>query len=616
MPHAASTETSVPAAPPRVEFFTAGGTMAGDAASYVPRRADDELFNALSSGEFCYVLTSRQVGKSSLMVRTAKRLRENGAAVALLDLTAFGRNLTSEQWYEGLRDRLARQLELEDEIEAYWENNAALGPLRRFVQSLRDVVLEKRRGAVVIFIDEIDFARSLPFPVDELFAAIRECHNRRTEDPEMGRLTFCLLGVASPSDLIRDTRTTPFNIGLRVELTDFTWAEADRLTAGLPQAPSIAKRLLRRVLYWTGGHPYLTQRLCRAVAAESSISTPAGVDRCCHALFLKGRAQESDDNLLFVRDRILRSEVNQADLLDLYRRALARRTVTDDPNDPAASVLRLSGIVRAIDGRLEVRNRIYRRVFDAKWARNHLPDRERLQQAAAYRRGVIRTAAVALVLIALVISPLVYAKLKIINSEKRAATAELNAQKADARAASAKSTADQAEVRKRKLQADAEALRDEAEDERHIRDRLSELEQPLVPIAYQLSSGAKNLESAVAPDLRPKVVELEKTAQRFTSSMRIPVMFQVSNTSNAAVVVGLDGGRSGLDVHRILPGSHWTFFPLLLDRPTFHVYVPNADWTRGAELKSQWYLNLPLGSSLRKLTWDGTDLIEQTAAHQ
>ena len=65
----------------------------------------------------------------------------------------------------------------------------------------------------MIFVDEIDAVRSLPFSTDEFFAAIRECYNRRTEDAELSRLTFCLLGVATPSDLIRDTRTTPFNVG-------------------------------------------------------------------------------------------------------------------------------------------------------------------------------------------------------------------------------------------------------------------------------------------------------------------------------------------------------------------------------------------------------------------
>src|SRR4029079_4234443 len=88
-------------------------------------------------------------------------------------------------------------------------------------------------GRLVLFIDEIDTVRSLPFSTDEFFAAIRECYNRRVEEPAFERLTFCLLGVATPSDLIRDVRMTPFNIGRRIELNDFTEAEAAPLGCGL-----------------------------------------------------------------------------------------------------------------------------------------------------------------------------------------------------------------------------------------------------------------------------------------------------------------------------------------------------------------------------------------------
>ena len=80
--------------------------MPHDAPSYVARQADSDLYEGLTRGEFCYVLTARQMGKSSLMARTAHRLRQEGFAVVVLDFTAAGQNLTAEQWYGGLLEIL------------------------------------------------------------------------------------------------------------------------------------------------------------------------------------------------------------------------------------------------------------------------------------------------------------------------------------------------------------------------------------------------------------------------------------------------------------------------------------------------------------------------------
>lgn len=353
------------------DFYITGGTLRSNSPSYVERRADKELFEGLHKGEFCYVLTARQMGKSSLMVRASAHLRKSGVNVVVLDLTAIGQNVTPDQWYNGLIVRAGRQIGLEDELDDFWIAHASVSPVQRFMSAIRDVVMVSRPGPLVIFVDEIDSVRSLPFSTDELFGAIRECYNRRVEDSVFENVTFCLLGVATPADLIRDNRNTPFNIGHRIELTDFTEEEAAPLAQGLKLEEPDA--ILSRVLFWTNGHPYLTQRYCEIMSNRMSIREPKDVDQVCAELFLSNRARERDDNLLYVRDRLLRSETDLTTLLETYAHILDGKSVHDDETNPLLDVLRLSGITRVVNGSHHVRNRIYFQVFDRQWVTANKP---------------------------------------------------------------------------------------------------------------------------------------------------------------------------------------------------------------------------------------------------
>ncbi|WP_395140742.1 AAA-like domain-containing protein, partial [Armatimonas sp.] len=405
------------------------------AASYVTRNADATLLTSLLVGEFCYVLNTRQMGKSSLSVRTIVALQEKGVKTVFLDLTRFGgQNVTAEQWYLGLLVETGRALGLRAEFLAYWKAHAEFSFVQRFFGALGEVALEKLTDSIVIFVDELDAALSLPFLVDEFFGALRESFNRRTQDERFQRLTFCLLGVATPADLISDTRMSPFNIGKRITLTDFMTSEAAPLASHLTGG----KPVLDRVLHWTGGHPYLTQRLCRAIAEEPHEVKPADVDRLCEALFLSKSARDSDDNLSFVRNRLLRSEVDLASLLDLYGKVRSGKRVPDDETNPLVPVLRLSGVARVdASGHLIVRNRIYDHVFDKHWILSHMPDAELRRQKEAYRRGTLRTGFLAGAVIAVI-------GLLALNASQNAKKARLDANRAKRAEIAAKESTEEA----------------------------------------------------------------------------------------------------------------------------------------------------------------------------
>ena len=243
------------------------------APSYVERSADAKLLAALLAGEYVFVLDSRQKGKSSLVARTIVKLKERGVLTVKLDLQRIGANVTPEQWYAGLLAGIGQELGLTPDLFEYWAANQVVGPLARWVGALEIVVLPRLKQPLVVFVDEIDFVRALPFPTDEFFGAVRDCYNRRSETIGFERLTFCLVGVATPGQLVRNPEITPFNIGTRLDLSDFTLDETREFAAALDAPGRDGAQLLERVHYWVNGHPYLTQLLCSHLATDCEITT-------------------------------------------------------------------------------------------------------------------------------------------------------------------------------------------------------------------------------------------------------------------------------------------------------------------------------------------------------
>ncbi|KST70390.1 AAA-like domain-containing protein [Mastigocoleus testarum] len=392
--------------------YQVGGSLPTNSPTYVKRKADDELYKSLRNGEFCYVLNSRQMGKSSLRVQTMKRLQEDNFTCVAIDITNIGTvSITQEQWYAGIIDTIINNLELYDsfDLNDWWMEQNLLSPVNKLSNFFEFVLLKLISQQIVIFIDEIDSILSLNFAVDDFFALIRECYNSRASQPDFQRLTFALLGVANPRDLIQDKRRTPFNIGKAIELTGFELDEAQPLAQGLAEKTSQSMAVMDAVLYWTGGQPFLTQKLCKLILNHQGVVPADRITEWVGELvnsevILNWETQDEPQHLRTIRDRIMQGGGQLTGrLLGLYKQILLAPislqkpeitpsmtvqerdgiTVNSPPdqeelgensvfNTSEEVYLRLSGLVVEQQGKLRVYNSIYQSIFNLDWVNQEL----------------------------------------------------------------------------------------------------------------------------------------------------------------------------------------------------------------------------------------------------
>lgn len=331
---------------------------------YVVREADKQLHQIVHDmGRPGYVLVSRQMGKTNLLLNAKRNLETDVDCFTYLDVSnsfsdirSFFRNIV-DTILEGKLEGLTSAAE---EIERARLKTSTLQPHKEHELELR-TILSVVPGKMVICLDEIDALTKVEYS-DKVFSQIRSMYfSGRTNFPVFERLTYILSGVADPSELIKNKAISPFNIGAKIYLNDFTPSET--LSFVQQSGMVLEEDIVSRIYYWTSGNPRVTWDICSELEErllsgnKLDVST---VDELIATLYLANFDLPPVDHIrkMVEGDREIRSAVISLH----YNKG---QSLTDKIKDK----LYLAGITtpKSTDGSVAFRSRIVSEALSERW---------------------------------------------------------------------------------------------------------------------------------------------------------------------------------------------------------------------------------------------------------
>jgi serine/threonine protein kinase len=238
-----------------------GGAVPLDSGFYLVRPTDEQFLDAIRRRDsIVLVKGARQMGKTSLLARGLQLARASGTTVITTDFQKLNASHleTIESLFMTLGELIADQLDLDVYPEEVWKPRRA--PSINFERYIRREVLEKISTPVVWGLDEVDRLFTCPY-ASEVFGLFRTWHNERAVDPTAPweRLTLAIVYATEAHLFITDQNQSPFNVGTRLELKDFSLEQVGELNTRYGSALAGADELAR-YFQLLGGHPYLVRR--------------------------------------------------------------------------------------------------------------------------------------------------------------------------------------------------------------------------------------------------------------------------------------------------------------------------------------------------------------------
>lgn len=331
---------------------------------YVERNADKQLKDIIRDmGRPAYILVARQMGKTNLLLNAIRNVKGANDIFGYIDLS--NRFDTDRECFRNIIDKI---------LDSSYENLKSIAESIYLKREGRQIVAHREHqrelreilsgitGKLIINLDEIDSLTVADYS-DKIFAQIRSIYFDRINYQEFERLSYIISGVAEPSDIIKDKSISPFNIGQKILLGDFTSEEFMTLVEKANLSEKLEQDVKQRVFYWTNGNPRLSWEILSEVEDKiinGELVDTSTVDDIVNHSYLTNFDKPPIDHIRLLVEKS--AELRDSVISIYYEK-------TESINSNLKNRLYLAGILGSDYefGDVRIKNRIVEKCLDLNW---------------------------------------------------------------------------------------------------------------------------------------------------------------------------------------------------------------------------------------------------------
>jgi len=321
---------------------------------YLEREVESRCYKAIQqTSALIRIKAPRQTGKTSLLARILYHAKENGYSTVsinfqLLGASSFG---SLQEFLVCFCEFICYELQIDTEKGSKFWNTSRLPLIVRCTAYFERFIFPEFNGPLVLGIDELEEVFSNEAIAKDFLSMLR-AWNERTKANKLWHNFRLVVAHSTELYVQMDTNSSPFNVGLPVNLSDFTAEQVQDLAQkhGLNWNESEVLQLMEMI----GGHPYLVRLSLYEIAlGKTSLPKLLGVAATEAGLFA--------DHL---RRHLWKLEQN-ADLFEAMKQVVA----SDEPvclNSIQAFKLEGMGLINLNGNQVTPRYLLHRRYFQTR----------------------------------------------------------------------------------------------------------------------------------------------------------------------------------------------------------------------------------------------------------